>query len=131
MSKISTAPEGLQNDEFGMYNALKTDLTGFLGLTKDALHIHIGLAIFLGLLLLLKRSPASLLPWFGLLGLELINEFMDLFHRHAGAFSFELGDSLKDIANTMLWPTIVLICFRVGSARKARAVCRDDPAGAG
>ena len=29
-----------------MYNALKTDLATFLGISKDALHIHTGLALF-------------------------------------------------------------------------------------
>lgn len=105
-----------------MYNALKTDLADWLGITKDALHIHIGLAIFVGLLVLLKRSPASLVPWLGVLGFELVNELMDIFHWHAGSFSFEVGDSLKDIANTMAWPTIVLVCFRVAQARKRRAM---------
>ncbi len=111
-----------------MYNALKTDLAVLLGITKDALHIHIGLAIFLGLLLLLKRSPASLLAWLGVLGFELANELMDIFHWHAGAFSFELGDSLKDIANTMAWPTVALICFRVANAQRHRAVGRVEVA---
>jgi len=105
-----------------MYNALKTDLAEFLGITKDALHIHIGLAIFFGLAVLLKRSPSSLLPWLGVLGFELLNELMDIFHWHAGAFSFELGDSLKDIVNTMAWPTIALFGFRLAEARKRRAI---------
>lgn len=42
-----------------MYNALKTDLAAFLGISKDALHIHLGLAIIVALLLLLRRRKAS------------------------------------------------------------------------
>lgn len=103
-----------------MYNALKTDLAEFLGVAKDALHIHIGLAIFVGLIVLLRRSPASLLPWLGVLGFELVNELMDIFHWHAGVFSFEPDDSLKDIANTMAWPTIALLGFRLVEAQKRR-----------
>lgn len=104
-----------------MYNALKTDVAEFLGIAKDALHIHIGLALFVGFIVLLRRSPASLLPWLGVLGLELVNELMDILHWHTGAFSFEPGDSLKDIANTMAWPTIALVGFRLAEAQKRRA----------
>lgn len=38
-----------------MYNSLKTDLATWLAISKDALHIHIGLAIFFALALLLRR----------------------------------------------------------------------------
>ena len=95
-----------------MYNAMKTDLAGFLGASKDALHIHIGLAIFFGLVVVLRRSPSSILPWLGLLAFELVNEFMDILHWHQGSFSFEVGDALKDVINTMIWPTVALLTFR-------------------
>lgn len=101
-----------------MYNAIKTELAGILGMTKDALHIHIGLAIFFGLVIVLRKSPASLIPWLGLLAFELVNELMDVFHWHGGGFSLEVGDSLKDILNTMIWPTVALLTFRVLERRR-------------
>ena len=113
-----------------MYNAVKTEIAELLGITKDALHIHLGLAIFVGLILLLRKSPTGWLPWLGVLGFELLNEVMDIVHWHMGAFPFELGDSLKDIANTMAWPTIALICFRLRDVRKRRATLRSTSASA-
>ena len=101
-----------------MYNAIKTDLAMWLGIPKDALHIHIGLGIYFALVLILRRSPSSILPWLGLLAFELLNELMDIFHWHEGAFSFEIGDSLKDIVNTMIWPTVVLLTFRYVDRRR-------------
>ena len=109
-----------------MYNAIKTDLAALLGITKDALHIHIGLAIFFGLALLLRRSPSSLLPWLGVLGFELVNELVDVFHWYNGTFQFEIGDAFKDLANTMLWPTVALIAARLANSRK-RAVPLSAP----
>ena len=103
-----------------MYNALKTDLATFLGISKDALHIHLGLALFVGLVLVLRRSPSSPLPWLIILGLEFANELMDIFHWHAGAWSFELGDSAKDLVNTMLWPTAILLLARLGLCSRPR-----------
>lgn len=98
-----------------MYNSLKSDLSTWLGLSKDALHIHFGLVVFVGLVLFLRRSPSSPLPWLVLLGIELANELMDIFHWHAGAWSFEPGDSGKDLINTMLWPTVLLVTARISA----------------
>ena len=101
-----------------MYNTLKTDLAAFLGISKDALHIHLGLAIFVALMLILRRAPSNLLPWLGVLAFELVNEAMDIFHWHEGAFSFEIGDSLKDLINTMIWPTLIMLAFKVAAVRR-------------
>lgn len=56
-----------------MYNALKTQLSELLGITKDALHIHLGLASFFGVALLFRRSLASWIPWLALLVFEIAN----------------------------------------------------------
>lgn len=95
-----------------MYNALKTQLSELLGITKDALHIHIGLAIFLVAALVFRRSLSSWVPWLCLLAFEIANELMDAFHLHGGPFSIEIGDSLKDMLNTMFWPTMLLLGLR-------------------
>ena len=55
-----------------MYNDLKITISEAVGLSKDALHIHLGLAIFVALILVLRKSPASLVPWLGLLAFELL-----------------------------------------------------------
>ena len=103
-----------------MYNAIKTDLAMFLGISKDALHIHIGLALFFGLVLLLRPRPNSLLPWLGVLAFEIANELFDIFHWYNGRFSFEIGDAFKDIVNTMLWPTVAMVTIRVLAARRLK-----------
>lgn len=105
-----------------MYNALKTELSEVLGITKDALHIHIGLAIFLGVAFIFRRPLTSWIPWLALLAFELVNELMDIFHLHNGAIGFEIGDSVKDVLNTMFWPTIVLFAARWLRRRKEKAV---------
>lgn len=104
-----------------MYNAIKTDLAAFLDITKDALHIHIGLAIFVALILILRRSPGSIVPWLGVLAFEVLNEGLDIFHWHEGAFFFEIGDAFKDIAITMFWPTVVVLGVRIASRRSKTA----------
>lgn len=95
-----------------MYNGLKNQLSEILGITKDALHIHIGLAIFLGVALVFRRSLASWIPWLALLAFELVNELMDVFYVGEHGIGFDLGDSPKDIVNTMFWPTVVFLVAR-------------------
>ena len=105
-----------------MYNALKTEVSELLGITKDALHIHIGLAIFLGVAFIFRRPLTSWIPWLVLLVFELVNELMDIFHVHNGAIGFEVGDSAKDVLNTMFWPTAVLFAARWLRRRKEKVV---------
>ena len=59
-----------------MYNAFKTQLSDLLGISKDALHIHLGLAIYLIVVVVFRRPLASWVPWLALLGFEIVNEFM-------------------------------------------------------
>ena len=104
-----------------MYNSIKTAISDLIGLSKDALHIHLGLAIFVGLVLLLRKSPSSILPWLGVLAFELVNETLDAFHWRTGELDIDLPGAIKDIGNTMLWPTVALIAFRVIERRRSAA----------
>ncbi len=101
-----------------MYNAIKTQFVEFVGISKDALHIHVGLVIFFGLALVLRRSLGSLIPWGGLLLLECLNEVLDLLHAHS---AIDLEGSLKDLLNTMFWPTLVLVVARIFCLRSNKA----------
>lgn len=95
-----------------MFDGYKTALSELLHLSKDALHIHIGIALFVVAALVFRRSFASWLPWFVLLGFELLNEAFDSLHSSRG-FGLNLAGSLKDIANTMLWPTVIVLALRL------------------
>jgi len=103
-----------------MYNAFKTEIAEWIGITKDALHVHVGLAVFFAAVILLRRSPASLVPWLIVFGLEVANELKDIFHWSHGRFFFDLGDAPKDLVNTMIWPTLLVIGFRVVESRRRR-----------
>ena len=106
-----------------MLNALKTSLSELLHLSKDALHIHLGLAIYLIVFLTLSRGRRLWLPWATVLAFELVNEGVDIFNH--GPSTAELGGSAKDIFNTMLWPTVIL----VGTYVLLRRAHRIDGAG--
>ena len=85
-----------------MLNKVKTELSELLFLSRDALHIHIGLGIYVAAMLVLRRGPASIVPW--------LVEFLDAFHRSPP--DIDITGALRDIRNTMLWPTVVLLVAR-------------------
>jgi hypothetical protein len=99
-----------------MLEPFKTALSDFLHLSKDALHVHLGIAIYVLAALLARRSLGSAMPWLVLLAFELVNEGVDLTGDFVnGAFGFgSLLAAGKDIVNTMLWPTLLLIAVRLG-----------------
>ena len=106
-----------------MLNSLKTALSQTVGLSKDALHVHLGLAIFLAAVVLLRTSLGSWNPWLVLLAFEFANEAIDLLHEHDGARALDFVEAAKDIVNTMFWPTVVVLFARyrpqVGSSEGA------------
>ena len=89
-----------------MLNNLKILLTDLLNLSRDALHIHVGLGIYVLAIVALRRGPASPIPWLIVLAFELVNEGLDLYHQ------VDLSGAVVDIMNTMLWPTIALVIAR-------------------
>lgn len=95
-----------------MLNQLKTDLSEFIGLSKDALHVHLGLVVMLVAMVVFRKSPASIVPWLAVLAVELVNEALDVFHWHDGHLDFSAWGGLKDVVNTMLWPTVILLLAR-------------------
>ena len=115
-----------------MLEPLKTALSETLHLSKDALHIHVGLVIYLVAAGLTRRSLGSVVPWLILLALEAINEGFDLLHdlRYGGLNARSLLPGIKDGINTMLWPTVLLLTVRLGFLqRPKRAAAPDEPAG--
>ncbi len=93
-----------------MLSTVKSDLSEWLDISKDALHVHVGLALYLSLVLMLRRRPGSVVPWLIVLFLEAGNELIDAIHH--GGFQLDPGDALRDLANTMLWPTVLLFAAR-------------------
>jgi hypothetical protein len=61
---------------------------------------------------LFRRGRASGLPWVLVLLLELANEAYDVRHNWVDGADWALSSSAKDLWNTMLWPTVLLLIGR-------------------
>jgi len=62
--------------------------------------------------LILGCSLADARPWLVVLGLELANEFYDLWVERWPSLSMQLGEGLRDVLGTMLLPTLLLLVAR-------------------
>lgn len=82
------------------------------GLSKDALHVYAGLAIFLVVRLLWRWRGGWFLAWLTVLGFALSVEWLDMKATVAGSGIQPDAGHWHDIWNTMLWPTIMLITGR-------------------
>lgn len=97
-----------------MWDVFKTYVVDLTGLSKDALHVHFGLMIYVSSGLLFKKKyPGVVFPWIIVLGLESANELVDLFVRESKPGAIALLRSLKDLLNTMFWPTFFAMASRV------------------
>lgn len=78
-----------------------------LGISSDAVHVHIGIALWLASALVLRRSLRSPLPLLVVLAAELANEVLDrLFW---GQWQ---DDTLADVAHTSGWPLVLCLALR-------------------
>ena len=104
-----------------MWSHFKEALSKWTGLSHDALHMHVGLGLFLLLACLLRRHRWGVPAALGIvLALEIGNEVSDAVDwvRWTGAPNFiETG---RDIASTMVWPVVLALGLVVWRWKKAR-----------
>lgn len=91
------------------YQQLKLWLIDGTGLSKDALHIYAGLAVFLIVRSLWLWRRPRIAAWIATLAVALIAEWIDV---QGEALRGRLAPDAAhwhDIWNTMFWPTILLL----------------------
>jgi hypothetical protein len=91
---------------------IKLFIEHMTGVSMDALHVLVGVILFLLAARMLKRSLANLVPWFATLFLELGNETYDLNVERWPDLGSQLGEGFKDILLTMALPTLLLLAAR-------------------
>ena len=94
------------------FEANKAHILQYTGLSRDALHIHIGIALYFLLLAVLRRPPGSWIPALLVLLLCLLGEVFDIMRVAELEQHQKPLENLHDIANTMLWPVIFTLFAR-------------------
>jgi hypothetical protein len=92
--------------------SVKLAIIAALGLSKDALHVYVGLAVFLLTALALQRSLRSLLPWTAVVVVAFAGELFDALDDLRSLGHWRWSASIHDIVNTLFWPTALLLLSR-------------------
>lgn len=112
------------------FQQLKLGLLAFTGLGKDALHVHVGLALFVATRLLWRRRYGWLAAWVVALAAALTGEWLDA--REEARIGWPMPDEAHwhDVWNTMLWPTVLLFLGRWLEPHTVQALAA-EPAASG
>ena len=98
--------------EPSIVQALKLDIMGFTGLAKDALHIYVGLGVWLLAAAVFRRSITTLRPWLAVLVVACVIEGFDAFDDWVQLGHWRYRASLHDVVNTLFWPTVLALLAR-------------------
>src|SRR3954447_24846912 len=72
--------------------------------SSDALHVLVGMAAWIVIAMLWRRPLSDWRPWLTVLGLLLLNEFVDLWVERWPDLAMQYGESAKDLLLTMILP---------------------------
>ncbi len=94
--------------------AIKLAIISATGLSKDALHIYVGLTTQLTAAAILRKPLRSIISWIMVLTLTVAGEMVDMRDDIATLGYWRWEASLHDVLNTIFWPSVLLILARCG-----------------
>jgi hypothetical protein len=113
--------------ETSFVQSIKLVIVDMTGLSKDALHVHVGLAVFVILCLLWRKPPHALAPVLVTVLVACLGEAVDRRDDIVSMGYWLWGESLKDAINTVLWPCVLFALARWGRASSVRAWRSAEP----
>lgn len=108
------------------YAELKIFIEEYTGLTRDALHIHAALLLYIIAMGIFRQSRRSRVPWLVVLAIIVGNEAYDLDRNWPDGPDYAISSAVKDLWNTMLWPTVLLILGRYTTWFKRKRPVEED-----
>ena len=94
------------------FQAIKLAIINASQLSRDALHVYVGLATFLLAALLFRRPLRSFAPLLAVVVVALLVEAVDLRDDLATRGYMRWLASTHDFVNTLFWPTVLLLLAR-------------------
>ncbi|HEY1371187.1 MAG TPA: hypothetical protein VGH50_01855 [Candidatus Binatia bacterium] len=91
---------------------IKLAIVAATGLSKDTLHVYVGLATFVLAALILRKQARSIVPWLFVLAIAVLGEVVDMHEDLRILGYWRWLDSVHDIVNTLFWPTALLLLAR-------------------
>jgi hypothetical protein len=106
------------------FKVILVELSG--GISRDALHVLLGVFVQLLAAILLRTSVRSPLPWLIVLIVSAANEYYDLNYDHWPDREMQWGESIKDLIVTMTLPTVLLLASRLAPSLLVSPVATED-----
>lgn len=96
-------------DEFvKWWGSTKDQIEQFLGLSPDAMHIHLSVLIFIIWTVILRTRYEDWRPWALTFLVECLNETIDM-SQAGGSLDANWAATRHDVVNTMIAPTLILV----------------------
>ena len=87
-------------------------LSGTSGLDMDSLHVHVGVLAQVAVAFVLRLKLSSPWPWLAVAAAVVANEYYDFQYEVWPTREEQFFESVKDVWNTMLLPTVLLLLAR-------------------
>jgi hypothetical protein len=94
------------------FQQAKLSLMEIFGLPRDALHIYVGLAIFLLAAALFRQPLRARFPILLTLAAAVAGEAWDVIETHGAGKAIAWTGSWHDIWNTCFWPAVLFLLAR-------------------
>ena len=98
-------------------------------LSQDALHIYAALLIFIAACLVFRWKPREWKPWLLVFAVQCANEFFDMRNSIADDGVIYIWGNLKDMLNTMIAPTLLMLTARYSQMFGSEVSVEDNSSG--
>ena len=95
-----------------VFQETKLLLIDTVGLSKDALHIYVGLIVFFGTALIFRLPLRDIRPWCAVLLAAMLGEAWDIYDTAVIDAPQVYAGNWHDLWNTMFWPTVIVVLAR-------------------
>lgn len=104
-----------------MYQDLKLIILELTGLSRDAIHIYIGMSVFFAMVAIFRKGKIEAVSLLPVLAAAAAMEIADLYESYSSMGPMYWGDSVHDLINTMLWPVVIVVLVKFNHVLKAQA----------
>lgn len=94
------------------FQSIKLAIIAITSLSRDALHVYVGMAVFLAAALVFRRPLRAWLPLLAVVAVALLVEAVDLRDDLATRGRLRWIASTHDIVNTVFWPAVLMVLAR-------------------
>jgi hypothetical protein len=100
------------------FQSMKHEIVLFASLSKDALHIYVGMGVYLVTAALAQKGLRSAFALLAVLAVAIVGELLDARDDLRIHGRWQVMASLHDLVNTMFWPLALWLLARYSRVMK-------------